>query len=308
MNKIEINYPRKKFLAELENYIQEANQLLKNYNTGIVLSIDLPELERELTFWDEEVQEFLDVRLYSAILTNKYLSDFRSISKTDWAPITKALTGQEFDIQLSNFQHLINCIKKKRDILIILKKKSKFMNITESFHETVFENQEFLMKEIFISHSSHDVKYVEKIIDLLEIIGVPSDNIFCSSFDGYGLKLGNDFLEEIKQRLNSDVLVIFILSANFYSSPISLCEMGATWIKTNIHIPILIPPFDYKDIEGVIPTTNGMKINEKLKFNNLKLVIEDFFELKSINSSIWERKRDNIINEIKLFINDKASK
>lgn len=159
-----------------------------------------------------------------------------------------------------------------------------------------------MSKKIFISHSSNDIDIVEKIIDTLEAIGVPSEQIFCSSFEGYGVKLGADFLDTIKTELNSDVLVLFVLSSNFYASVVSLCEMGATWVKTNDHIPVLIPPFDYSDIKGVIPTTHGMKINEKPKFNSLKEKVESFMGLKPSNFSTWERKRDNILKQIKVLL------
>ena len=122
--------------------------------------------------------------------------------------------------------------------------------------------------------------------------------IFCSSFEGYGVDLGENFLERLKKELDSSVLVIFILSENFYSSPVSLCEMGATWIKTNQHIPILIPPFDFKNIQGVIPLTQGFNINETIKFNLFKESIERYFKLRPIDFSVWERKRDKIINRI----------
>lgn len=159
-----------------------------------------------------------------------------------------------------------------------------------------------MQKKIFISHSSSDIDIVEKIIDTLEAIGVPSEQIFCSSFEGYGVKLGANFLETIKTELNSDVLVLFVLSSNFYASVVSLCEMGATWVKTNEHIPILIPPFEYSEIKGVIPTTHGMKINEKPKFNSLKEKVESFMGLKQSNFSTWERKRDNILKGIKSLL------
>lgn len=156
------------------------------------------------------------------------------------------------------------------------------------------------MKEptIFISHSSKDKDVVGKVIDVLEAIGVPSDKIFCSSFEGYGVPLGEDFLEYIKKELDNNVMVLFLLSENFYKSAICICEMGATWVKTNKHIPILIPPFDFKDIEGVIPTTQGMKINNKFNLTQLKSSVEEFMELQNLDALFWERKRDNIIGEI----------
>ena len=171
-----------------------------------------------------------------------------------------------------------------------------------------FENKNSeKLEKIFISHSSLDSKVVEKVIDTLEAIGVPSDKIFCSSFEGYGVKLGSNFLDTIKNELNNNVLVLFILSSNFYSSVVSLCEMGATWVKTNQHIPILIPPFSYQDIRGVIPLTHGMLINEKEKFNSLKEQVEKFLKLDPININVWERKRDNILKEITSILENRSS-
>lgn len=153
-------------------------------------------------------------------------------------------------------------------------------------------------KKVFISHSSIDKNFAGNMIELLEAMGVSSNQIFCSSFEGYGIPLGEQFLERIKNELNNEVLVLFILSENFYNSPICLCEMGATWVKTNNHIPILIPPFEFSDVKGVIPKIQGMKINEKVKWNLLKENVESFFEIERINTSAWERKRDKIHSEI----------
>lgn len=155
------------------------------------------------------------------------------------------------------------------------------------------------ISKVFISHSSNDKNIVEEVIDLLETIGLKPSQIFCSSFEGYGIELGQDFLQRIREELDNDVLVLFILSENFYRSPVCLCEMGATWIKTNQHIPILIPPFDFKDVQGVIPLTQGFKINDELKLNSFKQKIEVDFSLDSNNdSSSWERKRNRILKRI----------
>jgi len=156
--------------------------------------------------------------------------------------------------------------------------------------------------KIFISHSSSDKQFVEELIDLIETVGLESNRIFCSSFPGYGIDLGENFLERIKDELDENILVLFVLSDNFYKSPICLCEMGATWIKTNEHIPILIPPFDFNDIQGVIPLTQGFRINDKLKLNLFKEKIEKLFNLQTIDNSTWERKRDRVLNRIENMV------
>ena len=67
---------------------------------------------------------------------------------------------------------------------------------------------------------------------------------------------------------------------------------GAAWALSKGHIPIVVPPFSYSDIEGVIPKTQGMLINELPKLNSLKEKLEKDFGLQQLNLNSWERKRD----------------
>jgi hypothetical protein len=171
------------------------------------------------------------------------------------------------------------------------------------------ENKSNDISKIFISHASEDAKIVEEVIELLEGIGINSEQIFCTSFEDYGIRIGDDFLDSIKAELVSNSLVIFILSRSFYKSPVCLCEMGATWVLAKEHIPMLVPPFDYPDLKGVIPLTQGMKINEPLKLNSLKTKIEELFAIeKPITLSVWERKRDRILSRIENLINHSTIK
>ena len=55
---------------------------------------------------------------------------------------------------------------------------------------------------VFISHASADAPLVEELVELLEIIGIRHDQIFCSSFPGYGIDLGDNFLEALKAQLD----------------------------------------------------------------------------------------------------------
>lgn len=169
--------------------------------------------------------------------------------------------------------------------------------------EAVEESTEKPITKVFISHASKDSDIVEEMIEILESIGLDSHQIFCTSFEGYGIELGENFLDSIKGELSSDSLVIFILSKSFYESPVCLCEMGATWVLAKEHIPVLVPPLDYADIKGVIPLSQGFKINEPLKLNLFKEKIEKVFSLQStVSMSTWERKRDRILTRIEKSI------
>lgn len=156
-------------------------------------------------------------------------------------------------------------------------------------------------KKIFISHATKDRELVGEFLELLESIGFNSDQIFCSSFEGYGIPLGENFLDKIKQELSSEVLVLFVITNNFYESKVSLCEMGAAWALSKGHIPIVVPPLTYSDIQGVIPLTQGLLINDVSKLNSLKEKLENDFGLQPINLNSWERKRDKFIRNINKF-------
>src|SRR5579872_7134866 len=97
------------------------------------------------------------------------------------------------------------------------------------------------IRRVFISHSSCDAFFVEELVDFLELIGLPGESIFCSSLAGYGIDLGANFLDAIREELRNDTMVLFVLTHNFFASPVCLCEMGAVWVQTKDHIPLIVP-------------------------------------------------------------------
>lgn len=160
------------------------------------------------------------------------------------------------------------------------------------------------MNKLFISHSSKDDTKIKPFIDLIENIGVPHTAIFYSSHPAYGVSLGENIFTRLKTELEGDVLALFMLSDNFYKSPVCLCEMGAVWIKSNKQIPILIPPFDFNSVQGVFTGSLGFKLDDKKQLNNFKSDLESYFKLTPINYTRWEEKRDEYLSKIEILLND----
>ena len=160
-------------------------------------------------------------------------------------------------------------------------------------------------KKIFISHSEFDVKYAECIVDLLYDIGVPKQegNILCTSVNGCRIPLGNDIYEYLREQFeNYDLLILFLLSENYYNSPASLNEMGAAWVLRSNYRTILLPGFEYKNIQGAI---NPMKVSMKIDaasvkdyLEDLKIQVEQFFDFAPVSHRIWENDRDNFLKKI----------
>lgn len=160
--------------------------------------------------------------------------------------------------------------------------------------------------KVFISHSKDDVLYVQKFVDLLRRIGLDKDNLFCSSVPRFGIPLGQNIFDYLKEQFqNYNLFVIFVLSSNYYKSAAALNEMGAAWVLQNKYISILLPGFEYKEIEGAVnPNNIGLKLG-----SNNRETKERLWELKErleseisfsriISGTDWEEERDKFITDI----------
>ena len=205
------------------------------------------------------------------------------------------------DYSAAHRRCFVNDFEQAKGLIQLLKK---------DFEENANEQTEMnnSIHKIFISHSSEDKEIVEEFVDLLETIGLDSNQIFCSSLSGYGIPLGENFIEKLKTELSaSDSMVIFMLSENFYRSPVCMCEMGATWIQSKEHIPVLIPPLKFEDLDGTLKITQGFMINDSMKWNEFKYRLIKTFSLEDLSDSVWERKRDRSINRINEILKNKSN-
>lgn len=159
------------------------------------------------------------------------------------------------------------------------------------------------LEKIFISHASEDEPLVSAVVNLLSLIGVPDKQIFCTSLPGYDIDLGDNWLDTLKKEITDGVLVLFVLSENYFQSTICLCEMGAAWALSKKHIPILLPTIDFEKARAVIPLTQGMKINQKHKWTKLKSQLESMLKIDPRDNEIWERGKDEILARIEELLN-----
>ena len=159
--------------------------------------------------------------------------------------------------------------------------------------------------KIFISHSTNDITIVEKLITMLEQIGVKQSQLFCSSIAGYRIPQGaGDLYDYIRNEMSSNNLfVIMMLSTNYYSSPVCLNEMGAAWVKQSAYQSILLPGFCYSEIKGAVnPRDMSFSLsdyqNRNFALNEFKNRITSHLGLSDIDHSLWERFRDKFTEEV----------
>lgn len=168
--------------------------------------------------------------------------------------------------------------------------------------------------KLFISHSEKDKEIVSAFVDLLYVIGLKEENIFCSSRTDTDVPIKEDIYEHILSLLDSDnVTPVFMLSENFYNSPACLNEMGVAWVKRKDYFMFLLPGFEFKQIKGAInPNKKGIKLDDDIdalkgELTNFKNEICKIFGTK-ISDNRWEKQRDHFINQLNsispnIFIN-----
>lgn len=165
-------------------------------------------------------------------------------------------------------------------------------------------------KMLFISHSSNDVNYIKELVALLEYIGLRDDDMVCSSVPAYGIPLGQDIYDWLREKFKTcDLHVLFVLSHNFYNSAACLNEMGAAWVLRQKYDFILLPGFDFSDIRGSINSNqigiklDGDKDEIRQQLGQLKDRIIDEFGLRKIPEIRWEKKREEFLDKVTMIGN-----
>lgn len=160
--------------------------------------------------------------------------------------------------------------------------------------------------KIFISHSSEDKDDVEKIVDLLKNMGLNEQQIFCTSVPGNDIPIGEGILKNIRSQFEDyNLYFIFVHSKSYYKSSVCLNEMGAAWILKLNYTSILLPDFNFCEMNGVVRSDDiaiKLDANEyevKDKLNQLYDILIKVFNLPKQKSIVWEQARDKFISKFK---------
>ena len=160
--------------------------------------------------------------------------------------------------------------------------------------------------EVFISHLTVDKDYAEVVSKMLVDIGIPIDNVFCSSIPGQSIPLGQGFPEKIKSSILSSKLVIFIFSESFYNSVYCTNEMGAAWVLDKNIIPILIPPMISENMKGFIDKTRYQAgfINKGKDLNEFYNKVIDIFKIGHLKANQWENIKKDALDKVETVMNN----
>ena len=272
---------------ELIEYMIKESVVKRNY------TMECPKCNQLNTLFEEDIGKDCECQF----CTNSF--DGTELKKG--ASIRYILDRDSFDeLMEENYKKEYNLAKKdKGDCLKVIKIE------TSDNKEDKLVNSEKMEPRLFISHSSKDLDYIKAFVEFLEDIGMNSENMFCSSIDGYNIKWGENIYDYLSEEFNNrskNLIVLFMLSKNYYDSPACLNEMGEAWVLKKEYRSILLPGFKFRDIEGAINPNDlpisleDSKIRNKL--NDIKEQFKEIFELEKINDNKWDNIRDRFIEKI----------
>ena len=159
------------------------------------------------------------------------------------------------------------------------------------------------MAQIFISHSEKDNLVIDKFFDLLKLgCDLTNKEVFCSSIEAAGIKVGSEFVEWIKNHLVECDLVILFVTPNYLNSKFCIAEMGAAWALNKDVFPILHPALD-RELGFVFLGKQTARL-DGTGLDNLKDRISEHIESANRNTATWSIKRKEFIENLQALLEE----
>jgi hypothetical protein len=150
---------------------------------------------------------------------------------------------------------------------------------------------------IFISHSSADLKIVDKLVELLRIsLRLTSHHIRCTSLDGYRLPGGASTNEQLKEEIYNSKSFIGLITPNSLESKYVLFELGARWGAKRQLIPLLAGGAVAKDLVGPLAEINALSCSNKSQMFQLIGELSAFLETETEKVELYAKMVDNLID------------
>lgn len=226
-----------------------------------------------------------------------------------------SVNGLEYEIWMGKVQVFANSKLKnnplKKELEVLYKKKNsylgtmaveKVLGILYAIKSTnCMEERKDKPMKVFISHSSKDKIYGDCLINLLKGLGLKREDIIYTSNELYGIPLGKNIYDYLRENIDMNIHMIFLLSENYFTSVACLNEMGASWLAQRDYTIIGVPQFDFsmKQFNECCLDSKemGLRMDNYIRITEFKGIIESKFG-KVIDDMEWQVLLENYKKEI----------
>ena len=149
--------------------------------------------------------------------------------------------------------------------------------------------------KVFISHSSQDAELAKTLTELMrKALRLSSEDIRCSSVDGYRLQAGAPTDELLRKEVDEAELLVGLITPNSLRSLYVAFELGARWGKNKPMIPLLAL--------GVTPTHLGGPLAGITALNcDNESQVTQFLEQAASDLSVELERPSSILSDVSLM-------
>jgi hypothetical protein len=116
---------------------------------------------------------------------------------------------------------------------------------------------------LFVSHAQEDAGVALALVRIVEAaMAVPERTILCTSAPGYGLGLGADVAEHLRQHLTQASCVVAVLTPHSLSSKWCLFELGGAWARATHTYPLLGGGLTQEDLPAALAGRLGGQLGD----------------------------------------------
>jgi len=181
--------------------------------------------------------------------------------------------------------------------------KSKAISDTEDHSSGDKEPESKSEIEVFISHSSEDHEIAARLITLIRSsLNLEGEKIRCTSVDGFTLKGGTLFEEQLKVDISSSKTFIGIITPNSLKSIYVLFELGARWGANKHMIPLLAKGLKKGDLKGPLSSIHILKCGKGTDLHQLVEELGETLGKKLEKTDVYLNNIEDVIKEDKLIV------
>jgi hypothetical protein len=149
---------------------------------------------------------------------------------------------------------------------------------------------------IFISHSSHDQNLAEAVIDLLRsAMALASQDIRCTSVDGYRLPAGANTIEQLRLEVSNAEAFIGIISPASLQSAYVIFELGARWGRGTHMAPLLAPGMEAATLKGPLQGINALRADSPAQLHQLVAEVGEVLSLQLEPPASYQKKVGRVL-------------
>jgi hypothetical protein len=100
---------------------------------------------------------------------------------------------------------------------------------------------------IFLSHKSDDKEFADILEEFVSGLGVRENQLIYTTHPLHKIPFGHNTYDYLRENINNEIFMIFLISEKYLDSAACLSEMGAAWAMRSDYACFFIPDFNFNN-------------------------------------------------------------